>query len=73
MDFKTQNQCDSNAKLKKDDRICKPVDLMLYQSMVGNLLYAAVATRSDIFKTVEIVSQNLQKLTYLTAVKRILH
>ena len=32
-----------NVKLRKDD-VSKPVDPTLYQSMVGSLLYAAMAT-----------------------------
>ena len=65
---------DPNAKLKKDDRISKPVDSALYQSMVGSLLYAAVATRPDISQAVGVVCKFSLKPSeaHLTAVKRIL-
>ena len=36
---------DVNVKLVKDDGVSKPVDGELYQSLIGSLLYAAVATR----------------------------
>ena len=47
---------------------------MLYQSMVGSLLYAAVATRPDISQTVWVVSKFSSKPSeaHLTAVTRIL-
>lgn len=35
---------DANVKLKKDDGVSKPVNPSTYQSMVGSLLYAAMAT-----------------------------
>ncbi len=35
---------DANVKLKKSDGVSKPVNQSTYQSMVGSLLYAAMAT-----------------------------
>ena len=43
---------DLNVKLCKDDNVSKPVDSVLYRSMVGSLLYAAIATRPDIDQAV---------------------
>ena len=39
---------DINVKFKKDDGISKAVNSVTYQSMVGSLLYAAIATCPDI-------------------------
>ena len=39
---------DTSVKLVKDDGLSKPVNPMKYQSMVGSLLYADIATRPDI-------------------------
>ena len=63
---------DTNVKLVKDDG-SNPVDPVKYQSMVGNLLYAAVATRPDIAQAVGAVSKynSCPTETHLTAVKRI--
>ena len=36
---------DVNVKLMKDDDYSKPVDPVAYQSMVGSLIYAPIATR----------------------------
>ena len=36
---------DPNVKLVKEDGVSKKVDQLIYQSIVGSLLYAAVATR----------------------------
>ena len=47
---------DVNVKLIKDDGVSKPADQELYQSLVGSLLYAAVATRPDIAQTVSAVA-----------------
>ena len=65
---------DDNVQLKKDDGISKVVDHTNYQSMVGSLLYASVATRPDITHAVGAVSKYCSKPneTHLTAVKRIL-
>ena len=64
---------DINVKLEKDDGVSKPVDAVKYQSMVGSLLYAAIATRPDIAHAVGVVSKFNSKPTeaHLTAVKRI--
>ena len=50
------------------------VDPTLYQSMVGSLLYAAIATRPDISRAVGAASKYCSNLSeaHLTAVKRIL-
>ena len=59
---------DISVKLVKDDGFSKDVNPVMYQSMVGSLLYAAMATRPDIAHAVGAVSSE----THLTAVKRIL-
>lgn len=46
---------DANVKLRKDDGVSKPVNSSTYQSMVGSLLYAAMATRPDIAQVVSCV------------------
>ena len=65
---------DANVKLKKSDGVSKPVHQHTYQSMVGSLLYAAMATRPDIAQAVSAVSKfNANPdASHLTAVKRIL-
>lgn len=65
---------DANVKLKKNDGVSKPVNSSTYQSMVGSLLYAAMATRPDIAQAVSVVSKfNANpSAAHLTAVKRIL-
>ena len=65
---------DPNVKLCKDDEVSKPVDSVMYQSMVGSLLYVAVATRPDISQAVGTVSKfnSSPSEAHLTAVKRIL-
>lgn len=62
-----------SVKLVKDDGVSKPVDPGYYQSMVGSLLYAAIATRPDIANAVGAVSKfNLCPTeAHMTAVKRI--
>lgn len=65
---------DANVKLKRDDGVSKPVNPSTYQSMVGSLLYAAMATRPDIAQAVSVVSKfNANpNVSHLTAVKRVL-
>ncbi len=65
---------DANVKLKRNDGVSKPVNSSTYQSMVGSLLYAAMATRPDIAQAVSVVSKfNANpNAAHLTAVKRIL-
>ena len=65
---------DPNVKLCKDDGVSKSVDSIMYQSMVGSLLYAAIATRPDISHAVGVVAKfnSGPNEAHLTAVKRIL-
>ena len=65
---------DINVKLKKDDGVSKEVNSVTYQSMVGSLLYAAIATCPDVAQAVGVVSKFCSKPTeaHLTAAKRIL-
>ena len=64
---------DPNVRLRKDNGVNKSVNPVLYQSVVGNLLYAEIATRPDISHTVRAVSKFSSNLSeaYLTAVKQI--
>ena len=63
-----------SVKLQNDDGVSKEVDAVTYQSMVGSLLYAAIATRPDIAQAVGVVSKFCSRPTeaHLTAAKRIL-
>ena len=65
---------DLNVKLQKEDGVSRLVDAILYQSIVGSLLYAAIATRPDIAQAVRVVSKFCARPTqsHLTAAKRIL-
>ena len=65
---------DLNVKLQKEDGFSRPVDATSYQSMVGSLLYAAIATRPDIAQAVGVFSKFCANPTqnHLTAAKRIL-
>ena len=65
---------DANVKLWKDDGVSKPVDTVLYQSIIGSLLYAAIATRPDISQAVGALSKfnSCPTEAHLTAAKRIL-
>ena len=66
---------DVNVRLVKNDGVSKPVDRTSYQSMVGSLLYASIATRPDISQAVGAVSKfnSCPTEAHLTAVKRIFH
>ena len=48
---------DINVKLKKNDNVSKHIDTVQYQSIVGSLLYAAMATRPDIAYAVRVLSK----------------
>ena len=61
---------DTNVKLVNDVEISKPVDPVKYQSMVGSLLYAAIATRADIVGAVSKYN-SCPTESHLTAVKHI--
>lgn len=65
---------DLNVKLQKEDGFSRPVDVTSYQSIVGSLLYAAIATRPDIAQAVGVVSKFCANptQTHLTATKRVL-
>ena len=65
---------DLNVKLQKEDGVSRPVDAISYQSIVGSLLYAAIATRPDIAQAVGVVSKFCTNPTqsHFTAAKRIL-
>ena len=63
---------DLNVKLCKDDEVSKPVNSMMYQSMVESLLYVAVADISQAVGTVSKFNSSPSE-AHLTAVKRILH
>ena len=63
---------DPNVKLQKDDNHNKEVDKVQYQSIVGSLLYAAMATHPDIAQAVGVISKFSSTEAHLTAAKRIL-
>lgn len=69
----TSTPMDVNVKLEKDDGHSKPVDSGLYQSMIGSLLYAAIATRPDIAYAVGALARfnSAPNEAHLTAVKRV--
>jgi len=52
--FKSQ---DCLVKLKKDDGISKEVNFVPYQSIVDNLLYAAITICPDIARVVRVVGK----------------
>ena len=55
---------DPNVKLCKDDGVSKMVDPVLYQSIVGSLLYyAAIGTRPDIAQAVGVISKYCSRPT----------
>ena len=64
----------ADPNVRPHDGISKPVDSVRYQSLVGSLLYAAIATRPDISQAVGAVSKYCTKPNeqHLTDVKRII-
>lgn len=67
--------CQSNVYTScKDDGVSKDVDSTTYQSMVGSLLYASIATKPYISQAIAVVSKynSNPSEAYLNAVKRIL-
>lgn len=71
---KYETPSDLNVKLVKEDNISKPTDQEKYQSIVGSLLYAAMATRPDIAQAVGVISKfcSCPNESHMTAAKRIL-
>ena len=67
LSIKYQKSCNSYSK-----QVHTYVDRLLYQSIVGSLLYAAIATRPDIAQSVGVVSKFTSRPTEFTAAKRIL-
>ena len=45
---------DANVTLQKDEGISKPVNPVVYQSIIGSLLHAAVGTRPNIYYAVAV-------------------
>ena len=64
---------DPNVKLEKEDGYSNPVDATYYHSLVGNLLYAAMATRPDIAHTVGMLGRynSAPNEAHMTAAKRV--
>jgi len=62
------------VQLKRDGGVSNKVDSVAYQSIIGSLLYAAIATRPDTAKAVGVVAKfsSSQSQAHLTAAKRIL-
>ena len=65
---------DPNVTLQKDDGFSKPVNKKMFQSLVGSLLYAALATRSDVQYAVSNVAKYSAAPTqaHWNAAKRVL-
>ena len=63
-----------SVKLRKDDETSKLTDTARYQSIVGSLLYTAIATQPNISQAVGAVSKycSCPSEAHLTAAKRIL-
>ena len=62
---------DLSVRLQKCDSYSKQVDPLLYQSIVGSLLYVAIATHPDIAQSVGVMSKFTSRPTeaHLTAAK----
>ena len=56
---------DLNVKLEKNDGVSKTVDPTQYQSIVGSLLYAAIATRQILPKQWELYQSSV-KVPYIS-------
>ncbi|XP_074655651.1 uncharacterized protein LOC141909165 [Tubulanus polymorphus] len=72
--YPVSTPADINVKLVKNDGVSKPVDKIMYQSIVGSLLYAVIATRTDIAQSVSTISKYCgdPSEAHLTAAKRVL-
>ena len=64
---------DPNVKLEKEDGYSNPVDATYYQSLVGSLLYAAMATRPDIAHAAGMLGRynSAPNEAHMTAAKRV--
>ena len=64
---------DPNVKLEKEDGYSNPVDATYYQSLVGSLLYAAMATRSNIAHAAGMLGRynSAPNEAHMTAAKRV--
>jgi hypothetical protein len=65
---------DTSVQLQREDGYSKPVDNVLYQSIIGSLLYIAMVTRPDIAYAVGVLGRFAKSPTeaHLTAAKRVL-
>ena len=65
---------DVNVKLRKNDNVSNNVDPILYQSIIGSLLYAAIVTSPDIAHAVGVLSKICASPdeSHLAAAKRVL-
>lgn len=66
------NNAEHAVKLRKDDGVSRPLKSSFHQSMVGNLLSAATATRPDLAWAASAAISANTSAAHLTAVKRIL-
>jgi hypothetical protein len=68
------NPLDPNVRLENDECEDNPADRMLYLSLIGSLMYAALGSRPDISFAVRSLSRynSAPLATHLTAAKRVL-
>ena len=61
---------DLNVKLQKECGFSRPLDVTSHESIVGSLLYAAIATRPDIAQAVGVVFLHQVHLPSSRALRR---